>query len=238
MATAHQQQQPAALSVQPSGPGSGNTSKSPSPYNMQPGVQPTQQHQQPQSMQQPQQVQPHQQPQPTPLTQPITAVVPKQDGFVSKQSQPRTGNLAYTIPGNTPSADALAGAAPTAAAVTTGMASMDVSGLSGDVKPIMVALNDIVARISAVPLNPPEKKQLGEVNKAVNALLTKLNTAGMVAEDVSQKALSLATAAQTGDYATALSVHKDLCNTQWDKHKDWIKGLKNLIGLAQRKIRY
>merc|ERR1711904_168136 len=101
------------------------------------------------------------------------------------------------------------------------MAAMDVSGLSTEVKPIMVAINDIVARISAVSLSPPEKKQLGEVNKAVKALLTKLNTPGAMAADVSEQALSLATHTQSGDYPSALNVHKFLCNTQWDKHKDW-----------------
>ena len=38
------------------------------------------------------------------------------------------------------------------------------------------------------------------------------------------------------DYATAGSIHKDLTTSAWDEHKDWVKGIKGLVMLAQKKL--
>ena len=75
-----------------------------------------------------------------------------------------------------------------------------------------------------------------EAGKAAAVLLGKLG-AGAVAPPVAAKAMAMVLAVQAGDYPGAANVHKDLSATEWDAHKDWIKGLKGIIALAQKKLR-
>ena len=161
-------------------------------------------------------------PAPAPVPAPTSVAesgVPKQDGFFSKP---------HTAPGAAGAAAAAAAAVPAG-----GVAAQDTNGIPADLKPIVSTLNQIVASLTNLAMSPPEKKQMGQITQAVSILLAKLNT-GQIAGEVGQQALQLAQAVAARDYAAALQIHKAMVAKEWDKHKDWLKGIKNLVVLAKK----
>ena len=111
-----------------------------------------------------------------------------------------------------------------------------MTALPESVKPIVPALNDMQGRLQQVCTNGAEKKQLADVDKAVVVLLGKLGS-GAVDTAVAEKVTQLVTALTNGDPISASNIQKDLAKDHWDDHKDWIKGMKNLIALCQKKFR-
>jgi protein transport protein SEC31 len=111
---------------------------------------------------------------------------------------------------------------------------VDASSLPAELAPMVPALQDLQARLAAVCVAAAEKKQLAEVGKASAILLDKIGQ-GAIEAAVSGKAMQLVMATATKDYAAASAIHKDLTATAWDQHKDWIKGIKSLFMLCQRK---
>ena len=112
----------------------------------------------------------------------------------------------------------------------------DMTAIPENAKAIVPALNDLQGRLAAVCASGAEKKQLADVDKAVNILLAKLSS-GQVDSAIAEKATQLVTALSSGDAASASNIQKVLAAEFWDNHKDWIKGMKNLVQLCQRKLR-
>ena len=61
-------------------------------------------------------------------------------------------------------------------------------------------------------------------------------TYGQVEEDVIVQCNRLVSAVLQRDYATASAVQVALVNSHWAAHKDWLKGVKFLCQLAQKKM--
>ena len=96
-------------------------------------------------------------------------------------------------------------------------------------------LQQLVQHLSQCPLNGSEKRQLAEGSKAAEKLKEKL-TYGQVEEDVIVQCNRLVSAVLQRDYATASAVQVALVNSHWAAHKDWLKGVKFLCQLAQKKM--
>jgi len=95
--------------------------------------------------------------------------------------------------------------------------------------------SSIVAHLETLPLNGSEKRQLAEGAKGVDKLKEKL-TYGGVEADVVNACHQLCGAVFARDYATAASVQLALVNSHWSAHKDWLKGVKFLTQMAQKKM--
>jgi len=164
-------------------------------------------------------------PEPTPAAAPVAAPaaplpgMPKLDGF---KSGPGRKSEAY-VPQVAPGAGANFGA------------SADPAAVPEELKGIVPLLNDLQAKLTGLCTAAVEKKQLGEVSKAAAILIGKLGH-GAVSSEVGHKALAMVNAVSARDYATAGSIHKDLTTSAWDEHKDWVKGIKGLVMLAQKKL--
>ena len=96
-------------------------------------------------------------------------------------------------------------------------------------------LQQLVQHLSQCPLNGSEKRQLAEGSKAAEKLKEKL-TYGQVEEDVIVQCNRLVASVLQRDYATASAVQVALVNSHWAAHKDWLKGVKFLCQLAQKKM--
>ena len=96
-------------------------------------------------------------------------------------------------------------------------------------------LSALVAHLGGMPLNGSEKRQLAEVDKSVTVLKQKM-TFGAVDANVVASCHHLVGAMLNRDYATAQNVQVALVNSHWGEHKDWLKGVKFLIQLAQKKM--
>ena len=107
----------------------------------------------------------------------------------------------------------------------------DMTAIPENAKAIVPALNDLQGRLAAVCASGAEKKQLADVDKAVNILLAKLSSGQLIVQ--SQKRLPSWTALSSGDAASASNIQKVLAAEFWDNHKDWIKGIKISTSFAK-----
>ena len=105
----------------------------------------------------------------------------------------------------------------------------------GEATAVAQGLQQLVQHLSQCPLNGSEKRQLAEGSKAAEKLKEKL-TYGQVEEDVIVQCNRLVSAVLQRDYATASAVQVALVNSHWAAHKDWLKGVKFLCQLAQKKM--
>jgi hypothetical protein len=115
-------------------------------------------------------------------------------------------------------------------------AAADPAAVPEHLQAIVPLLSDLQAQLAGACVAAAEKKQLAEVAKAASILIGKLGCPGAVSGEVAAKALALVVAVASRDYPLAGSIHKDLTTSAWDEHKDWVKGIKGLVGLAQKKF--
>jgi hypothetical protein len=106
---------------------------------------------------------------------------------------------------------------------------------SPDAVAVAQGLQQLVQHLGACPLNGSEKRQLAEGSKAAEKLQEKL-TYGQVEDDVIAQCNRLVGSVLARDYATAAAVQVALVNSHWAAHKDWLKGVKFLCQLAQKKM--
>lgn len=167
------------------------------------------------------------------------------DGFVTSASHPA---LAQQY-GNVGTSNPYTGAERpgTAAAVLTSStgARPPVSGtfnpsklhdLSTDLQPIKDGLLELVAILSGHQLGPADKKQMSEGEKGIAILLKRL-ARGDIDPLVASKMSTMVTALRNGDFATAASIQTGLVTSDWRDNKDWLKGIKNVIQIATKKLR-
>ncbi|RYG64329.1 hypothetical protein EON64_14245 [archaeon] len=82
--------------------------------------------------------------------------------------------------------------------------------------------------------NAQDKKQLAMVRTGYAALQEKIR-ANEVDGGVLAKLGVFMEHMANRNFPGASAVQTDLANTAWSEHKEWVKGLKNLIQLASRK---
>ena len=103
-----------------------------------------------------------------------------------------------------------------------------------ELKPLITSLEAVVQHLQNSPtLTAGDKRQLGEVTKAITALGQKL-AGGEVPVDVPPKIGELLGALQARDFGAASAIQQDFASTIWDQHKEWVKGLKILIMLSKK----
>ena len=82
--------------------------------------------------------------------------------------------------------------------------------------------------------NALEKRQLAVVSTGYNNLLEKVNN-NEVSLDVMNKIAQLVSELKDRNFTNANAIQSNLANTEWNVHKEWIKGVKILIQLASKK---
>jgi len=110
-----------------------------------------------------------------------------------------------------------------------------LADIAVDNQPIKDTLLELVGALQGMHLTPADKKQLTEGEKGVAILLKRMGR-GDIDADVAGKVLSMVNALAAGDYTTAVSTQTALVSSEWRAHKDWLKGIKNLIQLATKKF--
>ena len=162
------------------------------------------------------------------------------DGFVTSSSHPE---LAESY-GNVGTSNPYTGAARPGTAVVSQVAKPPVSGtfninstpnVAADHQPIKDGLLELVDIMQGMQLSPGDKKQLSEGEKGVAVLLKRLARGDDIDAVVAGKVLMMVNALRSGDYATATSTQTGLVSSDWREHKDWLKGIKNLIMLVTKK---
>jgi hypothetical protein len=96
-----------------------------------------------------------------------------------------------------------------------------------------IALGTYISQMTEIA-NPLEKRQLAMVSTAYNNLLEKINT-NEVSADVMNKIAQLVSELNSRNFVAANAIQTNLANTEWNSHKEWIKGVKILIQLASKK---
>lgn len=120
-------------------------------------------------------------------------------------------------------------------APVSGSLNFDGHSLSGDHLQVKDSLLGVAEALKATPLNPVEKRQVGEAEKGVAILVKKL-ALGSLSDDTVGKVYNLIGALMNRDFRTAMSIQTDLANHDWRDHKDWLKGMKILLQLASKKL--
>jgi protein transport protein SEC31 len=162
------------------------------------------------------------------------------DGFVTSASHPELaqqyGNVATSNPykgSSRPGTAAAVVQTRTATPPISGSMNFDSLALSDHHNSIKEILLTAVEALKSAPLNPVEKRQLGEAEKAIAILVKKL-AGGYLSDDIVEKVWQLVTAVAAQDFATASTIQTSLANSEWREQKDWLKGIKILIALASK----
>lgn len=165
------------------------------------------------------------------------------DGFVTSSSHPELAEQYGNVGTSNPYAGAARPGTAAAVLAQAQVAKPPVSGtfdpsappqVSEDHKPIKDGLVEIIEVMQGMQLTAADKKQLSEGEKGVAVLLKRL-ARGEVDAEVAHKVLTMVNALRSGDYFTATSLQTGLVSTDWREHKDWLKGIKNLIQLITKK---
>ena len=114
-------------------------------------------------------------------------------------------------------------------------APVDLARLSSDRQAIAGTLMRCGAALEHAGLVGMDKKQLPEIQKANELVIAKLAAAELSTE-VLARLSALCTALESGDHRSALAMHVQLTTSDWERHKDWLRGLKFLIQLCQKKL--
>mmetsp|Transcript_20539 Transcript_20539/g.30431 ORF Transcript_20539/g.30431 Transcript_20539/m.30431 type:complete len:949 (-) Transcript_20539:2897-5743(-) len=110
-----------------------------------------------------------------------------------------------------------------------------IPNLEESEQPIKEGLLEIVSILEGAQLSAGDKKQLSEGQKGI-AVLVKRLARGDLDDEITGKVLTLVNALRARDFASAAAIQTGLVNSDWRNHKDWLKGIKNLIQLATKKL--
>jgi protein transport protein SEC31 len=165
------------------------------------------------------------------------------DGFVSSASNPdlayQYGNVGTTNPygdsARPGTAAAVVVGSSSQSAPVSGTLNLDQLALSNHHSSIKESLLGTAEALQGTPLNPVEKRQLPEADKAIAILVKKL-ARDSLSDDVVEKVYTLANALVNRDFNTAMAMQTALANAEWREHKDWLKGIKILIQLSSKKL--
>ena len=168
----------------------------------------------------------------SPVPQPGYGTPQPGQGFGAAPSQQQWGGTSAGFANAPAPAAPPAPVAPSAPAPALPPAPM---AQSPDAVAVAQGLQQLVQHLGACPLNVSEKRQLAEGSKAAEKLQEKL-TYGQVENDMIAQCNRLVGSVLARDYATAAAVQVALVNSHWAAHKDWLKGVKFLCQLAQKKM--
>lgn len=166
------------------------------------------------------------------------------DGFVTSASNPELasqyGNVGTSNPysgADRPGTAAAAIGSPQgkAAAPVSATFNIETLELSAELVPTRDAFLSIISSLQSVQLSPADKRQLSEAEKGVAILVKKL-ARGDLDDSIVSSINYLVGAVCNHDYASAMATQTALVNSDWRTQKDWLKGLKLLIQLIQRKF--
>ncbi|GAX19890.1 protein transport protein SEC31 [Fistulifera solaris] len=169
------------------------------------------------------------------------AVVAKYgDGFVTSASHPELasqyGNVGTSNPykgTERPGIAVVGGGQKPPISGTLNFDNFELTADHHEIKDSLLGLVDALR--NNAQLNPVEKRQLAETEKAI-AILVKKMARGELAEDTTGKVYSMVGAVNNSDLVSASLVQTDLANHDWRDHKDWLKGIKLLIQLGVKKF--
>ncbi|ETN06987.1 hypothetical protein, variant 1 [Phytophthora nicotianae INRA-310] len=102
--------------------------------------------------------------------------------------------------------------------------------------PIVNAFNDLVSQLQGLPLTMMEQKQLQEIQKGKEIMLTKLNI-GALSPDVVSRLHEMVACFGQRDFGSAQTIYVALTASDWAQHKDWLRGLKSLIHISMKRFR-
>lgn len=169
-----------------------------------------------------------------------TVVAKYGDGFVTSASHPELasqyGNIGTSNPykgAERPGIAVVGGGQKPPVSGTLNFDNVELTTDHHQVKDSLLGLVDVLR--NNAQLNPVEKRQLSETEKAI-AVLVKKMARGELAEDTTSKVYSMVGAVNNSDLALASSIQTDLANHDWRDHKDWLKGIKLLIQLGVKKF--
>ena len=164
------------------------------------------------------------------------------DGFVTSSSHPELaeqyGNVGTSNPYHGASRPGIAAkvAGQVDKAPVSGTFNPDaVPDVSPDHQPVKDNVLELLKGLQDMQLSVSDKKQLSEGEKGV-AIFLKRMARGEIGNDVIGKVSNMLDALRNGDYGSAVSIQTALVNDEWRNHKDWLKGIKNLIQLSTKKM--
>mmetsp|Transcript_13418 Transcript_13418/g.19769 ORF Transcript_13418/g.19769 Transcript_13418/m.19769 type:complete len:1003 (-) Transcript_13418:151-3159(-) len=162
------------------------------------------------------------------------------DGFVTSASHPglaqQYGNVGTSNPYTEADRPGPAQVSQTNKAPVSGTFDPNsIPDVAVDYQPTKDALLELVQAIQGMQLSTGDKKQLTEGEKGV-AIFIKRTARNEITTEVSSQVLSMVDSLRNNDFSTALAIQTALINSDWRDHKDWLKGIKNLIQLATKKL--
>lgn len=159
------------------------------------------------------------------------------DGFVSSASRPELasqyGNVGTSNPYNGAAEPIEKQSLAQKAPVSTTW-NLDQVEVSTEHVPIKETLQGFVEALAVERLQVAEKRLLIEAEKGV-AVLVKRIARGDLDSELLSKVHYLVDALSNRDFASAISAQTSIVASYWREHKDWLKGLKALIQLVQKK---
>lgn len=160
------------------------------------------------------------------------------DGFVTSASHPELGEQYGNIGTSNPYPDSRPGTAVVRKdekSLTTDKLDINMAAeVSDEYKQTIDGLLGFVIHLSNQSLTGSEKKQFLEIEKGVARFIQRLNRKEIEAEVVC-KVENMVIAIKKSDFSLATSIQTSLVNSDWKKHKDWLKSKKFLIQLMSRK---
>lgn len=161
------------------------------------------------------------------------------DGFVSSASHPE---LAQQY-GNVGTSNPYTGGARPGTAVVSPMhkkpapVSSNLNLEEIELTPEKQTLTDnllgFIKALESCQFSMSDKRLFTEAQKGVNILVKKM-ARGMVTDDVCDKVAEFVAAIQNCNFHGASSIQTKLVSSDWKLHKDWLRGTKLLIQLAQK----
>eukprot|EP00602_Paraphysomonas_sp_CaronLab_P005046 CAMPEP_0185030580 /NCGR_PEP_ID=MMETSP1103-20130426/17560_1 /TAXON_ID=36769 /ORGANISM="Paraphysomonas bandaiensis, Strain Caron Lab Isolate" /LENGTH=1052 /DNA_ID=CAMNT_0027565771 /DNA_START=108 /DNA_END=3263 /DNA_ORIENTATION=+ len=109
--------------------------------------------------------------------------------------------------------------APSASSTTSDKPT-DTASTSGETKPTVDSLLQMLSSLEGKSLSGPDKRSLTAVNPAL-ACLQKQMSAGQVSTETMEKLEQLVSALANKQSSSANAIHTELVNAYWAQHKDW-----------------
>ncbi|KAI8370087.1 hypothetical protein EDC96DRAFT_101698 [Choanephora cucurbitarum] len=83
--------------------------------------------------------------------------------------------------------------------------------------------------------NGPQKRILDDTERRMNVLFTEIDKRSL-SDNVIESLDTLSQALEKQEYTNAMKAHTQLMTTAYDKHGNWIVGLKRLIDLTEKAL--
>ncbi|KAJ1537449.1 protein transport protein S31, partial [Cladochytrium tenue] len=102
-------------------------------------------------------------------------------------------------------------------------------------KPMVAALDSLLATCKETKTNPQQKREFDDTERKAMIFVDQLNN-GEVPDDVATKMATLFKALESKDFPTAARIHEELIKTRLSATSAWIVGIKRIITTLQTKM--